>query len=566
MRLLVSSSPNQLLRIAWLPILILLNSCAFAQTLPDSFPDALRLLILEGRDRPQKLAHFRELAKGNGPQLFRDLLALQEGYYRIYDGKGAEPETERALLACLDYYHHKRQREWETLTLVHLSQLYWKTGRPVPAFRCGLRARDSYREWSGAHFPLKYGALYELASKFYYCQDFETAEQLLQEALATTNAQEYIGREQLLNTLGLCARNTGRYQLAASRFAAALTLHAPIEDVWTGIIRGNLGITRFLQGRFAEAIPLLRSDIYLSLRNGAARENAVNSMAYLGDIYLRRHDQAAGRLLDSAWKITCEEHLFRRDYKLLAALYPRLAQLADVRRETAVARDFWMQSSEARDSLLSRGNLLIRAAVQLHGEAELLATSRLVYEGRGRVHALTRNWLLSGILFLAAITLLLTRLAQARRQNRQQLADAEFEMATKHLRSFLASLDNKNQVLKEFQANMEENTNVLSANDVAARISDLRTKTILTKEDWDDFQQLFERMHSGFLNRLSESFPGLTPSNKRYICLLRLGFSAKEISCVLGISPGSVRSISSRLRKRLHLPNNEMLEAFIYRI
>lgn len=74
---------------------------------------------------------------------------------------------------------------------------------------------------------------------------------------------------------------------------------------------------------------------------------------------------------------------------------------------------------------------------------------------------------------------------------------------------------------------------------------------ILTKNDWENFQLMFEKANPGFLRKLEERLPKLTAAETRLILLTRMGMGKKEIASMLGISPESVKKTGQRLRKKL---------------
>lgn len=514
----------------------------------------------------EHLGALRQRSEGEDNPVFRELLDLQEEYYRIFDKPALRTASERSLRARLERYRQQGRTEWEALTLAHLSRLYWITGRPGLGLEFGLRAHDLYHNMDGAAFPVKLTALYDLADQFYYYRDFETAARLLKEALDTRGAAEYVGRNNVYNMLGLCARNSGKLEEAAAGFTAALAATAADDSVRLGIIKGNLGITRFLQKRYEAAIPLILADIHSSLKGRAALGNAVKSMACLGEIYLEAGSAKAGPLLDSAWSITRQEHLFDNDYGILSTLYPRLARLAEQRGQTAAARDYWKAAATARDSLAQTVNALVLAGASLNVEAERHAAERASWEKDLRIASISRYSLLAGIMLLATIAILLIRRMQAQHELRHQQATSELEAAVLRLEAFTQALLEKNALIDQFRQQLEAAESRNERADQGETVTRLRSLTILTEDEWIRFQVLFEKVHQGFFHRLATFRPGLTPADVRYVALKKLGFSNKEIASVLGIGSGSVRSVLSRLRKRLELGEEESLEDWIARI
>jgi inorganic phosphate transporter, PiT family len=97
----------------------------------------------------------------------------------------------------------------------------------------------------------------------------------------------------------------------------------------------------------------------------------------------------------------------------------------------------------------------------------------------------------------------------------------------------------------------------------------LHAETVRIKQKMNfenEIEQIYsqaEQIHSNFVSRLSLRFPEMTEHDKRLMVLLRIGFSSKEISTILNISPKSVEINRYRLRKKLKLNKDENLSQFI---
>jgi tetratricopeptide (TPR) repeat protein len=86
---------------------------------------------------------------------------------------------------------------------------------------------------------------------------------------------------------------------------------------------------------------------------------------------------------------------------------------------------------------------------------------------------------------------------------------------------------------------------------------------ILTNADWQRFQKRFDEVFPNFNGQLKREYRDLTNAEIRLFTLIRIGFSNVEISSCLGISPESVYKSRYRLRKKLGLPDDVDLTAFI---
>ncbi|WP_299557056.1 hypothetical protein [Seonamhaeicola sp.] len=97
-------------------------------------------------------------------------------------------------------------------------------------------------------------------------------------------------------------------------------------------------------------------------------------------------------------------------------------------------------------------------------------------------------------------------------------------------------------------------------------------KQILTKikinknQDWKEFNARFTSVNKAFYKALSEKFPELTRRDHRLCALIKLNFSSKEISSLLGISSESVNTSRYRLRKKMGLKKEDNLFEAIARL
>ncbi len=137
----------------------------------------------------------------------------------------------------------------------------------------------------------------------------------------------------------------------------------------------------------------------------------------------------------------------------------------------------------------------------------------------------------------------------------QQRAVLELEQRSQELISYVLQEQQRNAFLLELKER------------IATTEPDRLTRLIdhqLNQEDrWKYFVVLFERLHPTFFGRLQVAFPSLNAHDLRLIAMLKLNLSTKEISALLGISPQSANTARYRLRKRLDLPPDASLEAFL---
>lgn|GEM_PF-1338212 len=148
------------------------------------------------------------------------------------------------------------------------------------------------------------------------------------------------------------------------------------------------------------------------------------------------------------------------------------------------------------------------------------------------------------------------------------LADSKLKKAQERLDSFTQNLREKNQLIENFSAEIERLQALPCSNelpDTKENLVKLQNSIILTEEQWDNFKDTFEEVHSGFLYRLREKMPDLTPAETRFMALTKLRLTNKEMAGMLGVGDAAVRNYKYRLLKKLDLPSesdiNEVVDS-----
>ena len=71
----------------------------------------------------------------------------------------------------------------------------------------------------------------------------------------------------------------------------------------------------------------------------------------------------------------------------------------------------------------------------------------------------------------------------------------------------------------------------------------------LQDADWDDFIELVNHHHQGFVKRLLEKFPTLTKGDVQICCLTKLGFSNQVIATLMHQQAASYARRKSRIKQ-----------------
>lgn len=83
------------------------------------------------------------------------------------------------------------------------------------------------------------------------------------------------------------------------------------------------------------------------------------------------------------------------------------------------------------------------------------------------------------------------------------------------------------------------------------------------EEDWEHFSRHFDEVHSNFLARVKKHFPMLTTTDLKLCAYLHIDLTSKEIAQLLGISVRGVETSRYRLRRKLNIPGEVSLNAYL---
>jgi tetratricopeptide (TPR) repeat protein len=95
-------------------------------------------------------------------------------------------------------------------------------------------------------------------------------------------------------------------------------------------------------------------------------------------------------------------------------------------------------------------------------------------------------------------------------------------------------------------------------------INELRKNS--ENKSWDEFEVRFMEVHADFYKALNNTFPDLTPNEKRLCAFLRLNMTTKEISSITHQSVPSINMARFRLRKKMLMDRDENLISYLSKL
>lgn len=201
---------------------------------------------------------------------------------------------------------------------------------------------------------------------------------------------------------------------------------------------------------------------------------------------------------------------------------------------------------------------------QFQESEQALALERALMKSRQRAER-------QGTILL--ILLILASIATGLWYWQNKKGQAEIMESRRHLDVVTRILKEKNEALKSLkegtinQASSGSNQAKPENNDAVTEqeaLVNLFDQSILTSTDWTDFKAYFDKSFPGYVQRLRDAYPAITEAEERLFFLIKLNMKTKEISHLLGISVNSVKKTRNRLRKKLPLTTEDVLEDFIH--
>ena len=147
-------------------------------------------------------------------------------------------------------------------------------------------------------------------------------------------------------------------------------------------------------------------------------------------------------------------------------------------------------------------------------------------------------------------------------QLKNEALQTEIESKRKELSASTINLLEKSEFLNNIKKELDHVKNDKELKPVIKILN----KKLTSHNDWEKFQEVFNNADSDFLKKIKTLHPSLTAHDLRICTFLRLNLSSKEIAALLNISPKSIEIKRFRLRKKLNLPHEESLVAYILSI
>ncbi len=141
----------------------------------------------------------------------------------------------------------------------------------------------------------------------------------------------------------------------------------------------------------------------------------------------------------------------------------------------------------------------------------------------------------------------------------KEKVDAELAFKKKELTTHALHLAKKNEVLESVKLKAKA---LKEKEDVSGYKELIKTINFDQQDDknWESFTQYFEQVHKDFASTVKTKYPDVTKNELRFMALLKMNLSSKEIATILNISTDGIKKARQRLRKKMGLTPQDSLE------
>lgn len=144
---------------------------------------------------------------------------------------------------------------------------------------------------------------------------------------------------------------------------------------------------------------------------------------------------------------------------------------------------------------------------------------------------------------------------------KSQQLEHDIKHKSNELGNITMNLIRKNEILLSLAqkiSKIQEHPDIQkSESDLAKQLSMLQTQireNISHDDDWKSFTENFDIVYQNYTKKLLELHPGLSQTDLRICCYIKMGLSSKDIAPLFNISYRSVEMSRYRLRKKMDLP------------
>lgn len=547
--------------------------------------------------KTQRLIFFEQIRKFAVQKKDRDLLL----HLRLMKRKQTEvmdfPRAEREQKCREGIEKYKDSDDLLFLAFCHheLGQILFQNQNYTQAFDHDLKALEIYKKIGYGNVPNIGKILHEIALHYYFFQDYEEVIKLMRISLRFPPFSESLDIQRY-NNLGMSYMNLKMNDQAMYFLNKAIMAANQYQsNVWKGILYGNMGQLHYNGQKYDSSLVYYRRNFELNKSESRHSTVKINSYINMGRVYLA---------LDS---IPQANHFLKMVENTLNILetdpsYNGAKHVGD-RQQIEDSKKLYFETKinylkktgdfpeavKYQDSLM---NLRKDIDAKYNAAFAKRASDRLTIRNKELLLAHKEQEKLKQRLIYSALILVVLAVGgvgyfnlyksrqKKKRQNARLIAESRISVlekqkvqqqlahTKKEINHFVSRINEQNKMVSNFETKLEKLKNLKNdeQRNIRETLDKMKKAKILTNEDWIDFQNNFDTIFPDFTDILKGNSPDMTASEMRYLMLIKLKFSHKEMARALGVSDNAIRVTWSRVRKRLNGTLEDTPEDLIKRV
>ena len=278
--------------------------------------------------------------------------------------KPDDPASEKNLIALINELADRNYTKLKAEALQMLAEFYWEHKRYASALEYYIYAHDIYTTYSANEFPHKAEFLYSFGSMHYYFRDLNAAKQYFLEAWHTIPPALIPNNVSKLNTLALVYSGLDAIDSSDYYYRKAYDLAVKKNDeVWIGIISGNLSNNYYKRKQYDEAITLIRKNIDFSKRNNEMTDLATSYSRYGELLLLQNNVKEALEMELKSLEIITQKNMLQ-NHAITVRIYPNVAKAYAANGNMALAYSYSNLAYIANEAWQKERNAIILSGVQ----------------------------------------------------------------------------------------------------------------------------------------------------------------------------------------------------------
>lgn len=532
--------------------------------------------IEEKKINDKEFYSFMEIMEEYAHKKKDDLLLSEIEYFLLKNErvhKNPEKDKIKNFNKLLKYYQEKNEPLFVGHCLHEIAQEQFQNQQYGHSFENSFRAHQIFKKIGYENVPTIGKFLHDLALNHYFFRDYNEVIQLMRISISLPPYSPNLDMQRY-NNIGMAygrleINDSAKYYLNKA-YDASLKYNS---EVWQGISTGNIGEIYYQQKNYPDALKYFQKQFKLE-GNDLIRTVKVTSLVNLSKAYIELDSISQAKFyldkFEEALKTLKPQYLGdRQQIEVLNGLHYRtksdyLKKIGDY-KNAWLYRDSLIETQKYFDNKYNSAHIKITADKLLIKDKEL----NLIKEKERRLNqsiyyivAIFALILFGGATF---IWLFISKLKKQREnqilQSQNQIAQLEkeqiqFELnaAKKELRNFITKINEQNVLVEKISTDLALLKNTESSNPplIDKTIDELKHVKILTDDDWLEFQHNFEKVFPELMLALKNHTPSITTSEMRYLMLIQLNLSHKEMANALGVSTDTIRVTWNRVRKKLN--------------